>query len=79
MKRGKIVQLTATDLQKLSGGACKVLIALQIEPTANIAQLAALTGYTTRQTRTLRPEIEALELAQSQAELSELGRDQNRA
>ena len=73
------MQPTATDLQKLSGGACKVLLALQIEPTANIARLATMTGYTTRQTRTLRREIEALDLAQPQAELSELDGDQDRA
>ena len=56
-----------------------MLLALQIEPTANIARLATMTGYTTRQTRTLRREIEALDLAQPQAELSELDGDQNRA
>ena len=79
MKRGKIVQPKVTDLQKLSGGACKVLLALQIEPTANIARLATMTGYSTRQTRTLRREIETLDLAQPQAELSELDSDQDRA
>ena len=73
------MQPTVTDLQKLSSGACKVLLALQIEPTANIARLAIMTGYSTRQTRTLRREIEALNLAQPQAELSELDHDQTRA
>ena len=73
------MQPTLPDLQKLSGGACKLLLALQIEPTANIARLAAMTGYTIRQTRTLRREVESLDLVQPQAEVSELDGDQHRA
>lgn len=70
---------TQHDLKTLSGGACKVLLALNIEPTANNARLAMLTGYSTRQVRTLRREIEECELVAPLVQTSELDDDQIRS
>jgi hypothetical protein len=67
------------DLKTFSGGACKVLLALTIEPTANNSRVATLTGYSTRQVRTLRKEVEECDLAEAQAQSSDLDANQTRS
>lgn len=54
---GKILPICNERLQKLTAGACKLLIAYWLDPYAGTAHYQAVTGYRERQMRNLYKEL----------------------